>query len=69
MSYPSTLDNIANVSSGNLITAAYTNSQTNAINAIESTLGTNPQGSYATVAAALVARTFADNIFLVSSFT
>lgn len=42
MSYPSTLDSIANVSSGQLITSAYINSLTNAINAIEIANGVNP---------------------------
>lgn len=42
MSYPSALDNIATVSTGQLITSAYVNSQTNALNNIESTFGLNP---------------------------
>lgn len=49
MSYPSTLDNLPAVSSGQLITSAAENGQTTAINSIEATLGTSPQGSYSTV--------------------
>lgn len=47
--YPGTLDNLADPVSGTLITAAYVGSHADAVNAIESTLGTNPQGSYSTV--------------------
>ena len=42
MSYPSTPDNIATVSTGQLITSAYVNAQSNAINNVEAGVGLNP---------------------------
>ena len=69
MAYPGSLDNIPNVTSGQLIASAYENSQTNAINAIESTLGINPQGSYPSVSALLAANNYAASLYLVSNFT
>jgi hypothetical protein len=42
MSYPASLNNIPTVSTGQLITSAYVNCQTNAINNIEAALGLNP---------------------------
>lgn len=53
MGYPTSLDNIPDVDPGDVITADIENSQTDAINAIESTLGTDPQGPYVTVADAI----------------
>jgi microcystin-dependent protein len=53
MAYPASLDNLSNVTTGQTITAAIENSQMAAINAIEATLGVNPQGAFSTVAAAI----------------
>jgi len=53
MAYPNTLDNLPTVSAGQLITAAYQNSQTNAINAVETELGILPKGPYSDVAQAV----------------
>ena len=45
MSFPGSLDNIASVSSGQLITSAFINSLVNAVNALESSVGVNPSRS------------------------
>ena len=53
MSYPGSFSSIPNVLSGGLIQSSYTNSQSNAINQIETCLGLNPQGGAATVGDAI----------------
>ncbi len=54
--FPGGMDNIPSVVNGDLITADQQNQRSDAINAIETTLGTNPAGSSATVGAAIAAR-------------
>ena len=54
--YPTGLDNIPSVADGDLISATQENRQTDAINAIEATLGTNPAGTSGTVREAIAAR-------------
>ena len=69
MSYPSSIDSLPNVSTGDIITAAHENAQSTATIAIETTLGINPQGGYSTVGAALAAVNSPANLFLVQKFT
>lgn len=69
MAYPSTIDSLPNVNTGDTITAAHENAQSSAVLAIENTLGTNPQLGYTTVAAALAAMAGGNNLFLVRNFT
>ncbi|HEY4000398.1 MAG TPA: hypothetical protein VGO93_16105 [Candidatus Xenobia bacterium] len=54
--YPGALDNLPDVADGEVIEASIENGQSDAVNAIETTLGINPQGSYSTVAAAVVGK-------------
>lgn len=53
MSYPSTYDNLPQVISGELVNTDIVNGQSSAINALETALGLNPNGTYGTVAAAV----------------
>ncbi|MHB2021354.1 MAG: hypothetical protein ACYCW6_30850, partial [Candidatus Xenobia bacterium] len=53
MSYPGSIDTIPQVATGDIVQAGLENSQTNAILAVENTLGINPQGGFPTVAALL----------------
>ncbi|HEY4002426.1 MAG TPA: hypothetical protein VGO93_26380 [Candidatus Xenobia bacterium] len=69
MSYPSSIDSLPNVNTGDVITAAHENAQSAATLAIENTLGINPQGGYSTVASALAAVNAPSNLFLVQKFT
>jgi hypothetical protein len=54
--FPGALDGLSDVSTGQLVTAANENDQTDAINAIESNLGVNAQGSYSTLGAAIAGK-------------
>jgi hypothetical protein len=69
MSYPSSIDSLPNVNTGDVITATHENAQSAAVLAIENTLGINPQGAYSTVASALAAVNAPSNLFLVQKFT
>ena len=53
MPYPASYDNIPAVSTSQLIQSSFVNSQSNAINATQQTLGLNPQGGSVTVVARL----------------
>lgn len=53
MSYPSSYDNIATVTTGAVDTSSSENVQTNALNSLENVLGLNPNSSFANVAAAV----------------
>lgn len=67
--YPGALDSIPPVADGDLITATQQNARSDAINAIESTLGTNPAGSSATVGAAIAARAPLDSPAMIGTPT
>ncbi len=56
MTWPSSYDNVPTVNSGDLITATQENLEVNILNAIETTMGLNPQGSYATVGDAVAGK-------------
>ena len=67
--FPMGMDEIPPVVDGDLITAAQQNQRSDAINAIETTLGTNPAGASATVGAAIATRAPLDSPAMIGTPT